>query len=173
MDGNHLRANRDTPESLGTLWHGDTFAPEWHPRIARFFLYWRSIRPADRLPGRQHLDPLAIPELLPGVWLLDIQREPFRLRYRLVGTEAVEAIGGEVTGRWMDDVHGTVRGQRYLDRYRAVVEHGLPSWRRGAPILCTQKQHETLENLVVPLAADGETVDMLAAFTVFHGSPAF
>lgn len=154
-------------ETRGSLWSSGEPATHWHPKIGQFFRYWRSIHPAQGLPGRRHLDPLAIPSLLPGIWLLDVQREPFRLRYRLAGTETVEAIGVEVTGRWMDEINPLpLRDQHYLDRYRAIVEQRQPSWRRGPPLLMS-KRVRTIENLVVPLAADGTTVDMLAGFTVF------
>lgn len=155
----------------GSLWSGSDPAPHWHAKIAQFFRYWRSIHPVKGLPGRRHLDPLAIPSLLPGIWLLDIQREPFRLRYRLAGTETVEAIGVEVTGRWMDEVNPRpLQDDSYLDRYRAIVEQRLPSWRRGPPLLMSRRVR-TIENLVVPLAADGLTVDMLAGLTVFDFDP--
>jgi hypothetical protein len=154
-----------------SLWAGSEPAPHWHSKIAQFFLYWRSIHPPNRLPGRVHLDPLAIPALLPGIWLLDVQHEPFRLRYRLAGTETVEAIGTEVTGRWMDEVNPQLtRDERYLDRYRRIVAQRLPSWRRGPPLLMSQRVR-TIENLVVPLASDGNTVDMLAGLTVFDFDP--
>lgn len=155
----------------GSLWSDSEPASHWHVKIARFFRYWRSIHPAAGLPGRQHLDPLDIPSLLPGIWLLDIQREPFRLRYRLAGTETVEAIGSEVTGRWMDEVNPRpLLDDSYLDRYRVIVAQHLPSWRRGPPLLMS-KRVRTIENLVVPLAADGVTVDMLAGLTVFDFDP--
>jgi len=164
-------SRRESPQD--TLWTGESVAPQWHPKVARFFLYWRSIRPeSGLLPGRQHFDPLAIHALLPGIWLLDVQPEPFRLRYRLVGTEAVEAIGAEVTGQWMDEAHTAMAQEpHYLERYRAVVEQKAPSWRRGVPRLWTYKKYATLENMVVPLAADGASVDMLLALTVFHAEP--
>lgn len=179
MDGSQPTSSRapfdsdtssKTEDAQTTLWAGDGVAPQWHPKIARFFQYWRSIHPASGgLPGRQHFDPLAIHWLLPGVWLLDVQPEPFRLRYRLVGTEAVEAIGAEVTGQWMDEAHTVMsQGPRYLERYQAVAEQKVPSWRRGVPRLWTYKKYSTLENMVLPLAADGVTVNMLAALTVFH-----
>jgi hypothetical protein len=125
MEGGRSVSSRD---SQNALWFGESVAPHWHPKVARFFLYWRSIHPASGLPGRQHFEPLAIHSLLPGIWLLDIQREPFRLRYRLAGTEAVEAIGAEVTGQWMDEAHAVVaREPAHMDRYRTVVEQRVPS----------------------------------------------
>src|SRR5271165_4367368 len=78
----------------------------WHPLVQLAYEHWRSLHPATGLPGRQHLDPFEIPRrLLSGIWLLDVQREPFRLRYRLAGTAIVRAIGREVTGQWLDDAH--------------------------------------------------------------------
>ena len=39
----------------------------WHPRVARLYRYWLSIHPpGGGLPGRQHFDPVDVPELLPG-----------------------------------------------------------------------------------------------------------
>jgi hypothetical protein len=29
----------------------------WHPLVRRFYEYWLSIAPPDRLPGRQHIAP--------------------------------------------------------------------------------------------------------------------
>jgi len=165
------RRRASQEEIRGSLWSGSEPAAHWHAKIGQFFRYWRSIHPPRGLPGRQHLDPLAIPSLLPGIWLLDVQHVPFRLRYRLAGTETVEAIGVEVTGRWMDEVNPLpLQDQSYLDRYRAIVEQRLPSWRRGPPLLMS-KRVRTIENLVVPLASDGVTVDMMAGMTVFDFDP--
>lgn len=181
MDGTQSSSSRgllsdsDTDKQVqgGDLWKSGSVSPQWHPKIVQFFMYWHSIRPATGgLPGRQHFEPLAIHALLPGIWLLDIQREPFRLRYRLIGTEAVEAVGAEVTGKWMDEAHPVIaQTPNYLHRYQAVVEQRYPSWRRGTPRLWTHKKYATLENIVMPLAADGNTVDMLACLTVFHAAP--
>ena len=47
-----------------------------HPMVGAAFAYWRGIRPDDAaLPGRQHLDPLHIPHLLPHIWLVDVLRD--------------------------------------------------------------------------------------------------
>src|SRR5260370_4780571 len=58
----------------------------WHPRIKRLYEYCKAIHPPLGLPGRQEFDPSAVPDLLPSLWMLDVQRQPFRLRYLLLGT---------------------------------------------------------------------------------------
>jgi hypothetical protein len=145
--------------------------PNWHPKLQRMYRYWQQVRPApDLLPGRKHIDPLDIPELLPGIWLLDVQREPFRLRYRLVGTRIVEAIGREVTGQWIDEAHPHVLNiPNYADRYRAIVTSGVPSRRRGQALLWQHEDYREIENMVYPLASDGRTVDVLLVLTVLYG----
>lgn len=142
----------------------------WHPRAARLYRYWRTIRPAgSALPGRRHFDPVDIADLLPGIWLLDVQREPFRLRYRLVGTGIVEAIGHEVTGLWLDQAHpGAVQDPGFVKRYRSAVEKGEPSWRKGNPRLWTHRDFDVIENLLLPFAKDARTVDMLCCYTVLY-----
>lgn len=141
-----------------------------HADMVRLFDYWRAIAPPDALPGRCHFDPLVIADLLPRVWLLDVFREPFRLRYRLCGTKLVEALGQDPTGRWLDEVHDGVRDPRYIDRYRHMADEGVATWRRGRANFQHDKEWIVLENLVVPFAADGRTVDLLLALTRRHDS---
>ena len=161
------------PVERPILWPHAAPGEHWHPDVQTIFSYWRQRHPANGLPGRQHIDPLDVVRLLPGVWLLDVQREPFRLRYRLVGTRITESIGREVTGLWMDEAHPdapSVPG--YFDRYRAVVETAQPSWRKGRPQLYIHEDYSHLENILLPLARDGTTVDMLFVLTAIHEAPA-
>ena len=135
-----------------------------HPKFRALFDYWTSKTVGDRLPGRQHIDPTEIWTLVPNLMLWDVVREraTIRFRVRLFGTALYELWQADLTGRWMeetvppdkrDDVHAglmhvvTTRQPQYLTRRllhpsRDLVAH---------------------ERLMVPLAADGETVDMLMA----------
>jgi PAS domain len=150
----------------------------WHPRATQLYRYWRSIHPCPGLlPGRQHFDPVAVPELLPAIWLLDVARDPFRLRYRLCGTAVVGAIGREVTGLWLDEAHsdGDATAE-YIARCRRLVREGAPSWDKGPPRLWPQRDVTLVESLLLPLARDGRTIDMLCAYGVPYnadGSVAF
>ncbi len=143
----------------------------WHPDIRRLYQYWRAIHPAQGLPGRQHFDPLAVGPLLSRLWLVDVQRQPFRLRYRLVGTQLTERAGRELTGLWFDEAHPEiVTIPNFYHRFRMVCEDRQPSWRRGPPGLFFLHKVDILEieNLFLPLAQDGETVDMLCCLTITY-----
>jgi hypothetical protein len=143
----------------------------WHPLVRRFYDYWLAVAPVGRLPGRQHVAPEDLVPLLPRVWLLDVQRNPLRFRYRLAGTEIVRSVGREITGGWLDEVQPqSVSNPIMRDRYRYVALSGRPSWRRGPTFWNRDPDHRTVENCLVPLAADGRTVDMIFGFTILFNS---
>jgi hypothetical protein len=143
--------------------------PQWHPNIGMLFDYWRSIHPPGRLPGRQHLNPMDIPQLLPSIWLLDVQHSPFRLRFRLVGTTIEEVRGQFLTGKWIDETSPEIKDMdAYYRRYRDVVETHRPSWRRGPSQMQHLRDIEDLENILLPLATDGTNVDILLCKTIYY-----
>ncbi len=143
----------------------------WNNRLAALYAHWRKIRPApDMLPGRRHFDPVDVPKLLASIWMLDVFREPFRLRYRLVGTNVVRTLSEDLTGRWLEEARPRVLDDpRYFDRYRFMVETGRATWRRGPAQMTHDPHWHRLENVMMPLAADGRTVDILLCGSIFYG----
>jgi hypothetical protein len=140
-------------------------------RIRQLHEYWLALHPAPGLlPGRQHFDPADIPGLLPFVWLADVQRAPLRFRYRLLGTEHLRVFGRDYTGRWLDEAHPQFEASPGHPQYLAAVEQGLVGYRRGhtlfAPTL--PREYRSIERLLLPLARDGGTVDMLLAMSLYH-----
>jgi len=138
-----------------------------HPKIRAIYDYWRSAHPkGGGLPGRQHIDPIDIPRLLPNVWLIDVCREPYRFRFRLLGTLVVDYAGEDNTGKWFDERWPDFDSSVFLD----VVETGRPSWARGLSKMRPEKNYYELERVRLPMATDGKTVDMILVLTVFFDS---
>lgn len=138
-------------------------------RLRRLYEYWVSIRPGEGiLPGRQHVDPAALPDLLPWLWMVDVQREPLRFRYRLLGTEQVKAMEANFTGRWIDEAHPKFLGSIAYPQYVAAAERAEIGYIKGAPSFHSAKTHAQIERLLLPLARNGRDVDMLLAITVYH-----
>jgi len=150
----------------------------WGDRVRRFYAYWLACRPAPgMLPGRQHIDPLAIPDLISRLWMVDVVRvapspiapQGLRFRYRLVGTREVETLQREVTGHWFDAVHARSRGRPVtLDRFAQIAEQGVATYRKGSVNLIHHKDHQIVENCMVPLATDGRRVDIIAIFSALY-----
>jgi len=142
--------------------------PACDDRVAELYRYWRSIQPAeDRLPGRQHVDPLAIPRLLPWLRLYDVQRAPLRFRYRLVGTESVRLLGRDPTGQWFDEAFPNVLTTRSHENMVGVAMGGVLAYRRGVPpAILVGHDNGDSEFILLPLARDGSAIDMLIGLTV-------
>lgn len=158
------------PESTSIRVRGeeDLVACGADPVLRGVYAYWRGVHPPVGLPGRQHIDPQALRKFLPYIWLIDIEREPFRLRYRLIGTAVVHVLGKDMTGQWFDEAHPEPASRTsYLARAQGVMSDGVPDWRRGRPNLWQHETHHIVQNLILPLAADGTTVDMLFNASVF------
>lgn len=139
-------------------------------RIRRLFDYWQSIHPAEGgLPGRRHVEPLHLPELLRWLCLIDVAREPLRFRYRLVGTGQVQALRRDLTGQWLDAaLPGFERSAAYPDL--VAVATGEIRYRRGRPDIPLEDSDAQMERLLLPLARDGASVDMILGMTLYRKS---
>ena len=147
------------------------------PRFVEFFAYWRRCAPPGLLPGRQHIDPLDIPGLLPGIVLYDVVGDTagdpaaVRFRFRLVGTMMCETLGVDPTGRFLDefvlvDKQDTVHAAFVsIARDRCVHYWENPLW-------SADRTYVRLQRLALPLAGDGKTVDMIAAYYIRTPTPA-
>lgn len=146
---------------------GDT--GKWHPLARQLYDYWLAFHPADGvLPGRQHFDPMKIAAALPSIWLIDVEHDPLRLTYRLVGTKIQEIAGQSLTGRLLDDVHPHLRSEpECANSYLVAARDGVAVWASGKPLFQIEPPHDSTEVLVLPLARDGKTVDMLLGVTIF------
>ena len=139
-----------------------------HEDIRKLYAYWSSIAPEGKLPGRQHFEPMDIPDLLPNIWLIEVHREPLRFWRRLVGTRIEEFAGQSLTRGWVADGVDDARQSSVHKNLAEVVETGQPSWRRGKSLIKFEKDFSEIERLFLPLASDGETIDMILAITVFY-----
>ncbi|MFN4276735.1 MAG: PAS domain-containing protein [Ferrovibrio sp.] len=139
--------------------------------------YWRKAHPGGGLlPGRQHIDPLSMPRLLPYAWLLEVHRPADgmtipRFRFRLVGSHVDLGFGGPKTGRWLHEIEPDFESNAAMQAsFVAAATEGRISHRRGAPRFGMNAAAAELERLMLPLAGNGRDVDMLLGFTVFYES---
>ncbi len=137
------------------------------------FRYWKSLRRRGRLPSRQDLDPVAIKRRLPTVSLIDVlqpdpQNDAHAFRQRLAGTELFSAYGEEITGKELANIYTPPEALYWAEHLTFVVEQKKPNvglhsmaW-RGA-------QGLSLFWLRLPLASDGENVDMILGHDALIG----
>lgn len=141
-----------------------------HARVARLIEYWRGLAPGPGLlPGRRHFDPMRVPDLLPNLWLIDVVcGTPNRYRFRLIGSALFDAGAPMRVGMFVDELGDRIDQKASQSTFDGVVNARQLDWRRGSPIIRHLKFLSALERVLLPLAEDGETVDVILGMTVFY-----
>ncbi len=136
------------------------------PAHVAAYSYWLARKPGrGLLPSRRDIDPLEMPRtLLPWINLIEVHRPGGKLsyRHRLVGTGIVDMRNRDGTGRWFEELYDEARRARVHRVLDQVVRDGEPQILRD-DLGNTGRSYRTLHSLVLPLAADGVTIDMLMA----------
>jgi hypothetical protein len=156
---------------------GTDFLDRCSARIYRIWEYWDRQRGDRPMPARQDIDPLGIPsDLLSGVLLTEVLKEPPWLRYRLVGTAQAALRGRDPTGQPVQEhymgVHLGVTGDEVLLNYRIVIEKKTLVYTQN-PISGARPDGSSLRqsslraksSLLMPLSSDGDSVDMVFCYT--------
>ncbi|MBK8157601.1 MAG: PAS domain-containing protein [Rhodospirillaceae bacterium] len=98
--------------------------------IATVQAYWMRQCFGKTFPARADIDALYLGGVLPYLSLATIQPEPFRVQYRLVGTEVARFYGAEMRGKWVDEM--TIWPAQDIvdthDTYRRIFEQRVPNY---------------------------------------------
>ena len=127
---------------------------------------WVSLCVDGRLPRRSDFDFARLRRHLGWLCVVEVVDEGADFRYRLIGTNIVDRVGRDMSGRLVSQVLPASALDIFRDAMHeraAVRTHGPVSW-RGKGFL----RHETL---ILPLADDGRTVDRFLVEMVFPDMP--
>lgn len=133
------------------------------PEHREAYLYWKSKCRDGRLPSRTDIDPIDIPKILPATLLLDVERTQGSpvFRFRLFGTALVERSGVDLTGLTFEDAFPADQQQEYfIDAVHRLIETKNPLGYVGHSMV-EHHQYIRVAGLILPLASDGETVDVI------------
>ena len=139
------------------------------------FQYWHARIKAGHLPARAQIFPAQIPNLLPFLFLADVESDG-SIRLRLIGTHIERLLGFDLTGCALDardSFHSAFGVQRdFYDAatqqlvigsthelyYDTALETGIHDRRSTENIEPIMLRYD---RLILPLSRDGERVDML------------
>ncbi|MBT6116385.1 MAG: PAS domain-containing protein [Rhodospirillaceae bacterium] len=139
------------------------------PRLQEVFDYWTALRGERFAPRPEEIRPEGFaPSILPFVVLTDVLREPFDLRFRLVGTAIVDAHGIELTGTSVADLrpreYADLIWRQYLDLLRERAPHVF-----GIETLGSEERWSRQVVFRAPLSSDGEAIDSVLAVDIHEG----
>ena len=141
------------------------------PIMVELYDYWAAKRQQERLPGRRDIDPVDLGRQLPNMMLIDILGPPLRFRYRLVGTQVVAASAEDRTGAFFDAVEFFRKNPVVMEQYKEVAETREPALSLEPFRNYVDNTTYEVERLILPLAADGKTVDMVLVYFSFRTGP--
>ena len=135
--------------------------------VLQGYEYWLARRGEHGLPSRSDFDPLVeMPTLCPSMMLKDVQQEPLDFRYRLLGTKLREHMGADWKGQWMSQIEFQKAPNPIWRAHAYVAESGMPLFLRP-PYVGPHKDFLHIEAVMLPLAQDHRTVDMIMIFLEF------
>lgn len=126
--------------------------------IAQVRQHWEALRNGRRFPARGEIDPTAIYNALPYVTVLQYQHEPYRIQFRLVGNEVGRLYGGNVHGKFIDDMDWNPQDMADTNHiYDRLYREAQPLF--GLSYTDFQaKADRVFEWAAFPLSDDGERV---------------
>ena len=122
--------------------------------------------------SKRDIDPIELVELLPTLFMLDVEGAPPRFRVRLLGTGVVRLIGRDNTGRYLDQIIEAKKLAAALGPYLTVVESGRPIAKRGPLVWVDHRNWIETEALFLPVSRSGHSVDMILGSTMEIGRQA-
>lgn len=130
------------------------------PSFGSLLAWWEGKRRGRPLPVRGDLDPVEIKAHLGRICLIEIEPRPFRLRYRLFGSEIARDMGRDVTGRGFEQVYPahvlepvTACACWVVERRRPLRTFGRVHW--------PDREFFRYETVDLPLAGEDGSVVML------------
>jgi len=132
-----------------------------HPALRALFDYWSGRCNGACLPARRDIDPLDIPALLPHLMLIDVEPSAV-LRFRLVGTALVRHLGRDTTGLTVAEGYLGADWEQIHEDYRYVIAKRRPCLRHNQGVDRHRRTFD-YQRLLLPLATDGASVDMILA----------
>jgi hypothetical protein len=124
-------------------------------RINSLLAYWQRLCAGRPMPTKRDIDPAQLKPLLPYLMIAEIHEAPLRVRYRLVGTEAVRLAQEDYTGRWLAEAGWDAEETAsYLRQYAELVATRRPLLGTGH-LISSDGKERIFEWGKFPLSEDG------------------
>jgi hypothetical protein len=144
--------------------------PISHPQIRDLAAYWKTKRRGRRAPSRRDIDPAELRVCLPNIFMLDVvepgRRPPAgsvrdrRFKVRLAGTEIVNLVGEDHTGRFLDETIPADGYPTLRQEIEDVVSHFVFRYRINA-LACRDRSYAQYHGLMLPLSDDQKHVNVV------------
>jgi hypothetical protein len=131
--------------------------------------WWISSKEAGGIPDRRSFDPAGHKALMPNLVIVEIEPDPFRVRYRLVGTRVAQFTGFDFTGRYLDELIALGSTSEWQHQYAAACASRKPVF-GSITEPTTSGGTFTFEFGLFPVSAGGSDVRQFIAVEDYFGA---
>jgi len=136
-----------------------------HEDMAALHRLWLRAKKDRRMPARSDFLPEDFAPMLGRIVLFDVHRNPLEFVCRLYGSQIRNVYNEDMTGRSISEFRPPDYRDLLLRDYRDMAENGEPRLHRIEVYRDYKQLH--YDRLLLPLGANGETVDMVLAASVY------
>ena len=109
------------------------------------------------MPARVDIEPAQLASVLPLLVLIDVEKDPFRFKVRLMGSENVKVLGEDMTGKYLENLVGY---EKLRDKMIWLVENRLP-YLSCDKVDWKAKSYMSYHALGLPLSDNDRDVNMI------------
>jgi len=95
-------------------------------KIRTVLAHWRSLKLGTRAPMWSDFDVLDVFTIMPNVMMVDLETNPFRVKFNFVGTQVVRLTGYEFTGKYLDEIMLDDHSAPFVDCYKMAANEETP-----------------------------------------------
>lgn len=132
-----------------------------NPALRRLHAEWEARCRAPGFPSRADFDPAAMKYVIGNLSLVEVRRHPLRFYYRVHASNIAARTGFDMTRKFLDQNPDARHRALILDHYLRTLDERRPIAARRAQMAIDKMTILDCEALALPLAHDGENIDML------------
>ena len=140
-------------------------------RLKRLYGDWENRRRGREFPSRADFTPDDLQYILGNLSLLDVAYDPLRFHYRIHGTNLSQRMGKDMTNKSIDEIPAPKHAEQVREQLTGVIERRAPAAFSSLSEYPAVYVPRDVELLVLPLAADGTTIDMIMYAVVWGREP--
>jgi hypothetical protein len=127
---------------------------------------WRTKCAGRVMPARGDFSHQDFMPFMGDITLIDVEYDPLRFRFRLIGTNIVQTVMRDMTGSYLDDIYPPNSYENVVRSFQYILEHRRPV-RGTGNVSHAEKEYLRVEVLDAPLSSDSETIDMIIKFVAW------
>ncbi len=128
--------------------------------LRQLYFYWLKRKAGRFPPPRDRIDPVDLRHLLPSIFIIEVDHEQERFRYRLAGSDVESLVLTKLHGRWLDEAVISPLREFFDESFCICAFQRKVHFRRNTLHLAG-RPYIRYARILLPLSNDGEKIDHL------------